>query len=141
LEQRYTLLTLGVAELDRSVAFYEAMGWKRSMKAAEGVAFFQCGGVALALYPRENLAQDVGLVDDGSGFRGVSIAFNTRTKDGVDTVLDEAAAAGGKVQKAGHDAPWGGYLGYFTDPDGHLWEVAWNPGFPLDAAGNVTLPD
>ncbi|ANK81295.1 MAG: glyoxalase [Rhizobiales bacterium NRL2] len=140
MEQRYTLLTLGVADLERSVAFYEYLGWRRSMRAASGVAFFQCGGVALGLYPRENLAKEAGVPDDGGGFRGVAVAHNTRSRDEVDSVLAEAEAAGGRVVRPAEEAFWGGYTGYFADPDGHLWEVAWNPGFPLDAEGNVTLP-
>ncbi|WP_416897139.1 MAG: VOC family protein [Minwuia sp.] len=141
MEQRFTLLTLGVADLGRSIAFYEALGWKRSMKGVNGVAFFQCNGVAFGLYPRGDLVSDTGLEDGGAGFRGVSIAFNTRTRNEVATVLDEAVSAGGTLIKAGQDTPWGGHVGYFADPDGHLWEVAWNPAFPLDEAGNVTLPD
>ncbi|PJK29542.1 VOC family protein [Minwuia thermotolerans] len=140
MEQRYTLLTLGVADLERSIAFYEYLGWRRSMRATEGVAFFQCGGVALSLYPRADLAKEAGVSDEGGGFRGVALAHNTRSREEVDTVLAEAEAAGGRIVRPAEEAFWGGYTGYFADPDGHLWEVAWNPGFPLDAEGNVTLP-
>ena len=140
MEQRYTLLTLGVTDLERSIAFYEALDWRRSMRATKGVAFFQCGGVALCLYPRENLAREAGVSDEGSGFRAFAIAYNTRSREEVDQVLAEAEAAGGKIVHPAEEAFWGGYTGYFADPDGHLWEVAWNPGFPLDVEGNVTLP-
>ena len=141
MEQRFTLLTLGVSDLAASVAFYERLGWQRAVRQAEGVAFFQCGGVALALYPREALATDAGVpcLPEGSG--AFAIAYNTRRREDVDAVLAEAAAAGARIAKPAEAAFWGGYSGCFRDPDGHLWEVAWNPGFPLDAAGAVTLPD
>lgn len=140
MEQRITLITLGVRDLGTSTAFFERLGWRRSVKRAEGVAFFQCGGIALSLYPRSELAQDAGVPDDGSGFSGFAIAHNVRSKDEVDTVLAEAAAAGARVVKPAQAAFWGGYSGYFSDPDGHLWEVAWNPDFALDEDGAVQLP-
>lgn len=142
MEQRLTLVTLGVSDLVRATTFYEALGWRRSMRTAEGVSFFQLGGIALGLYPRADLAADAGLKDGGeSGFGGVALAHNVRSREEVDAVLAEAEAAGGRVVKPAEEAFWGGYSGYFSDPEGHLWEVAWNPGFPLDDAGNVTLPD
>ncbi len=145
MEQRLTLVTLGVSDLARATAFYEALGWVRSVRAVEGAAFFQLGGIALGLYPRAALAADAGLdaADAAApgGFSGVTLAHNARTKEAVDTLLDEAVAAGGRLAKPAEDVFWGGYSGYFADPDGHLWEVAWNPGFPLDADGNVSLPD
>lgn len=140
MEQRISLITLGVANLARSIAFYERLGWQRSVKAAEGVAFFQAGGAVLGLYPRDDLARDAGVAANGSGFAGVALAYNTRSRDEVDTVLAEAEAAGGNLVKPAEEAFWGGYSGYFADPDGFLWEVAWNPGFPLDEDGNVQLP-
>lgn len=141
MEQRVSLITLGVADLGRARAFYERLGWKRSFRKAEGVAFFQAGGMALALWPRAELAKDANVTDDGGKFTGVALAYNTRSRDEVDTVLAEAVAAGGRLLKPAQQAFWGGYQGYFADPEGHLWEVAWNPGFALDADGNVTLPD
>lgn len=141
MEQRITLLTLGVRDLDRSTAFFEKLGWRRSVLQAEGVAFFQCGGIALGLYPRDDLARDAGVSAAGEGFGGFSVAYNTRSRDEVDAVLAEAAAAGAEIVKPAEEKFWGGYGGYFRDLDGHLWEVAWNAGFPLDAAGAVTLPD
>lgn len=141
MEQRVSLITLGVADLGRARAFYERLGWKRSFCKAEGVAFFQIGGLALALWPRVELAKDANATDDGGKFTGIALAYNTRSRDEVDTVLAEAVAAGGRLLKPAQQAFWGGYQGYFADPEGHLWEVAWNPGFALDADGNVTLPD
>ena len=141
MEQRFTLITLGVRDLARSAGFFARLGWRQSMRQAAGVAFFQCGSVALSLFPRADLARDAGLSDDGLGFEGFSIAYNARTSQEVDEVLAEAEAAGGRIVKPAEVAFWGGYSGYFQDLDGHLWEVAWNPGFPLDADGAVKLPD
>lgn len=141
MEQRVSLITLGVEDLARSRAFYERLGWKRSVQAAEGVAFFQAGGMALALWSRAELAKDACVSPDGSGFRGVALAYNTRTKEEVDAVLAEAAAAGAKLLKPAQDMFWGGYAGYFADPDGHPWEVAWNPGFAMKEDGSIVLPE
>ncbi|ODA66766.1 Glyoxalase-like domain protein [Methyloligella halotolerans] len=141
MEQRITLVTLGVRDLQKSAAFFERLGWRRSVKDVEGVAFYQCGSIALGLYPWEALAEDAGVAPDGQGFVGITLAHNVRTKDQVDSVLADAEAAGASIVKPAQDVFWGGYHGYFRDLDGHLWEVAWNPGFPLDADGAVTLPD
>jgi predicted lactoylglutathione lyase len=141
MEQRLSLVTLGVADLARSRAFYEALGWKRSAIRAERVAFFQMGGIVLALFGREDLAKDAGIPVEGSGFSGVAFAHNTRSRDEVDAVLAEAVGAGARLVKPAQEAFWGGYSGYFADPDRHLWEVAWNPGFPLDENGFLQLPD
>ena len=136
-----TIVTLGVRDLGRSTAFFERLGWRRSVSQAEGVSFFQCGSVALGLFPRSELARDAGISATGEGFGGFSIAYNTRFKEEVDVVLSEVKSAGGEVVKPAVDAFWGGYSGYFRDLDGHLWEVAWNPDFFLDGKGAVTLPD
>ncbi len=142
MEQRLSLVTLGVADLARAATFYERLGWTRALRAAEGVAFYQLNGTALALWPREELARDAGVADGGTrGFNGMALAYNTRSRDEVDVVLAEAEAAGGTVVKPARATFWGGYAGYFADPDGFLWEVAHNEGFALDARGNVTLPD
>ena len=141
MDQRITLITLGVADLQASRGFYERLGWKRSVKNAEGVAFFQAGGVALALYPRTSLAQDLGVEPAQSGFRAVTVAQNVRSPAEVGRVLEEAVKAGARLIKPGADVFWGGHVGYFADPDGYVWEVAWNPDFPLDADGRLTLPD
>lgn len=140
MEQRLTLVTLGVADLERAVAFYDALGWRRSVRDAPGVAFYQAGSIAFSLYPRTELAKDAGVSPDGGGFPGFALAHNVRSREEVDTTLAEAEAAGATIIKPAAEAFWGGYSGYFADPDGFLWEVAWNPGFALDQDGAVTLP-
>jgi catechol 2,3-dioxygenase-like lactoylglutathione lyase family enzyme len=141
MEQRISLITLGVRDLARSQAFYERLGWRRAMKKAEGVVFFQTGGVALSLWPIEDLAKDAKVGAKRSGFRGFALAYNARTRAEVDTVLNEAKAAGATILKPAKEVFWGGYAGYFADPDGFAWEVAWNPGFPMSADGSIRLPD
>ena len=143
MEQRLSLITLGVRDLARSRAFYaDGLGWTPSELSNENIVFFQCPSVVFGLYGRDTLAEDAALDNaDGSGFRGVTLAYNTRSKDEVDAVLAHAETIGAKIAKPAKDEFWGGYSGYFADPDGHLWEVAWNPGFAIDEAGNVTLPN
>ena len=141
MEQRVSLITLGVADLARSREFYERLGWRRSMANAEGIVFFQTGGMALGLYPRHELAKDANISARGDGFRGISLAYNARTRAEVDSVLNEAEAAGAKLVKPAQEAFWGGYSGYFSDPDGFLWEVAWNPSFPIAADGSIRIPE
>jgi predicted lactoylglutathione lyase len=140
MEQRVSLITLGVADLTRSREFYERLGWRRSMADAEGVVFFQAGGMALALFPRSELAKDANIYDDGRGFSGIALAYNARSREDVDSLLAEAQAAGAKIPKPAQQAFWGGYSGYFTDPDGFLWEVAWNPSFTIAQDGSIQLP-
>jgi predicted lactoylglutathione lyase len=139
MEQRVSIVTLGVANLKRSREFYERLGWRRSATGGEDVVFFQAGGMALALYPRDDLAKDATIAPDGHGFSGVALAYNTRTRAEVDSVLAEAEAAGAKVLKPAQQAFWSGYSGYFSDPDGHLWEVAWNPSFPIAEDGSIRI--
>ncbi len=141
MEQRITLITLGVADLARSQDFYQRLGWRRSMAQAEGVVFFQVGGIGLALYPRDELAKDANLSAKGSGFSGMTLAYNARNREEVDAVLAEASTAGAKILKPAEEAFWGGYSGYFADPDGFAWEVAWNPTFPIAADGSIRIPD
>jgi catechol 2,3-dioxygenase-like lactoylglutathione lyase family enzyme len=141
MEQRVSLITLGVADLKRSSEFYERLGWRRSMTKAEGVVFFQAGGMALALYPRNELAKDAEIASEGYGFSGISLAYNTRRREEVDSVLAEAQAAGARLLKPAEEAFWGGYSGYFADPDGFLWEVAWNPSFAMTKDGSIRVPD
>jgi predicted lactoylglutathione lyase len=141
MEQRVSIITLGVADLKRSREFYERLGWRRSMAKAEGVVFFQAGGMALALYPRYELAKDANVTPHGDGFRGISLAYNARNRGEVDSVLEDAEAAGAKLLKAGQEAFWGGYSGYFSDLDGFLWEVAWNPSFPMAEDGSLRIPE
>jgi catechol 2,3-dioxygenase-like lactoylglutathione lyase family enzyme len=141
MEQRVSLITLGVANLERSREFYERLGWRRSMAKAEGVVFFQAGGMALALYPRHELAKDANIAADGHGFNGMSLAYNARNREEVDSVLAEVISAGARLLKPAQQAFWGGYSGYFADPDGFLWEVAWNPSFPIAEDGAIRIPD
>ncbi|HEY9213050.1 MAG TPA: VOC family protein [Ancylobacter sp.] len=137
-----SLITLGVTDLPRAIAFYEALGLVRRVKAAVGVAFFQAGGVVLSLYPRHDLAADAGVVDGRPGvFGGIALACNRQSRAEVDTTLIRAVAAGGRGLRPAQPAVWGGYSGYVTDPDGHPWEIAHNPGFPLDEEGRISLPD
>lgn len=139
MEQRYSLITLGVADMARARRFYEdGLGWKRG-NADEAVTFYQTPGGMLGLYGREALADDAKVAPDGQGFAGITLAYNARSREEVDAVLAEAVAAGARLVKAAEDVFWGGYSGYFADPDGHLWEVAWNPFWSIDAEGRVSL--
>jgi len=140
MEQPVSIISLAVVDLDRSIAFYEKLGWTRSFAAAEGIAFFQIGGLAFSLYPHDNMARDIGIPVEGSGFSGVALAHNTRAREGVDAALGEAEQAGGDIVRAATDQFWDGYAGCFSDLDGHLWEAAWNPHFPIADDGSITLP-
>jgi len=141
MEQRISIVTLGVAHLERSRGFYERLGWKRSSASTGDIVFFQAGSMALALYPRRHLAKDANIAADGQGFAGFAIAYNARSRDEVNAVLAEAAAAGAKILKPAQEAFWGGYSGYFCDPDNFPWEVAWNPSFPIAEDGSIHLPE
>ena len=141
MEPRVSIITLGVADLARARAFYERMGFRASSASQGDIVFFQAGGLALALYPRAALAEDATLAETGSGFRGVTLAHNVREKAQVGAILAEADAAGGRIGKPAQDVFWGGHSGHFADPDGHLWEVAWNPHLPILADGSVRFPD
>jgi predicted lactoylglutathione lyase len=141
LEQRISLVTLGGSDLNRSISFYEGLGWERSVRAATRVAFFQMGGMAFGLYSHDKLAEDAKLPGGGSGFGGVAMAQNARSKEEVDQILAEAVAAGGKLLKPAEEVFWGGYSGYFADPDGNPWEIAWNPSFEILEDGSIRLPD
>ena len=138
---RLSLVTLGVDDLATAIKFYEEMGLQRRLRNAEGVAFFEAGGVILGLYGRTELAKDVQIENSKPGFSGVALAYNVPSEAEVDLVLGAAAKAGGKVLKKADRLFWGGYAGYFADPEGHIWEVAHNPGFSFDAHGNVVVPD
>ncbi len=139
MDQRVSVITLGVADLERSCSFYAALGWQRGNKD-EGVVFFQIPGAVFALWSRAALAEEARLTDTGAAFGGIALAYNARSKEEVDAVLAEAKAAGATLLKPAEEVFWGGYSGYFADPDGHPWEVAWNPGWSLDAEGRVSLP-
>ena len=140
-EPRISFITLGVAEIAKARAFYEALGLKASSASNDSVAFFDVGGIVLSLFGRNALAADVGVQPGETSFAGVTLAHNVNSESEVDEVLREAVAAGAKLLKKGQPTFWGGYAGYFADPDGHLWEVAFNPFMPLDAEGRVTLPE
>lgn len=141
MEQRLSIITLGVSDLRRSREFYERLGWRKSSASSDGIVFFQACGMALALYPRHELAKDANVSADGEGFNGITLAYNTRSREEVDAVLAEAQHAGARILKPAQEAFWGGYSGYFSDPDGFLWEVAWNPFFPIAADGAIQIPD
>jgi predicted lactoylglutathione lyase len=137
-DQRVSLVTLGVGELARARAFYEALGWKTNAQPEDDVVFFQTGGMIVALWSRESLAEDSG-VTDGGGWGGVTLAYNVRSPEEADAVLEEARAAGALIVREGGKTFWGGYSGVFADPDGHPWEVAHNPHWTLADDGSVRL--
>jgi uncharacterized protein len=142
METRLSLLTLGVADLARSVRFFrDGLGFPTSYEDGAPVAFFRNGGSRLALYPLEHLAADIGpgVPAVHHPFSGITLAHNTRSKEEVPLVLAQAEAAGARVVKLAQDLSWGGYGGYFTDPDGYHWEVAWNPFFPFAEDGSVIV--
>ena len=146
MEARLTLITLGVADVARATAFYERLGFVRGAGSNAHISFFQAGGVVLAVFGRSALAEDAQVAPDApgvkaaAGFSGISLAHNVRSESEVDAVLAEAVAAGATLTKPAHKTFWGGYSGYFSDPDGHLWEVAHNPFLPLNEAGMPQLP-
>lgn len=139
MEPRVSLITLGVADLARSRAFYEKLGFKASSLGGDGVVFFEIGALGLSLFPRESLAGDAKVAAEGAGFRAITLAHNVRTREQVADLIAEAVRAGAALVKASEEAFWGGQSGYFADPDGYLWEVAWNPDAPLGANGEFTL--
>ena len=141
MEQRLTVVTLGVSDLARSRAFYEALGWTTGAAPDDDVVFFQSGGMVVALWGRSQLAEDSGVTDTG-GWGGVTLAHNVGSPEEVDAVVAEAEAAGAKIARPGAPTFWGGYSGVFIDPDGHPWEVAHNPHWKLGEDGSVALnPD
>lgn len=141
---RISLVVLGVADVATSVQFYETLGFVRKVRATgDEIAFLDAGGVALALYSWDKLADDASMPAEPRpiAFRGIAIAWNCASPQEVDEVIKAAMAAGGRLLKPGLKAEWGGYSGYFADPDGHAWEVAHNPGFSFAEDGRVILPD
>ena len=139
MEQRVSLITLGVADLARSRAFYESLGW--AGHEIEETFFVQAGGIAIVLWSRAKLAEDAGVsAGDGDGFGGLTLAQNVASRDEVDAVMAVADKAGARVTKPAQETFYGGYAGYFADPDGHLWEIAPNPGVTLNPDGSLTLP-
>ncbi|MGD1909361.1 MAG: VOC family protein [Rivularia sp. (in: cyanobacteria)] len=141
MRQKLNIVTLGVKDLKRSLNFYiDGLGWKPSSTSTENIAFFSMGGIVFALYPREKLAEDATINSDGSGFSGITLAYNTKEQAEVDEVLKKVESLGASIVKKPETVFWGGYSGYFADFDGHLWEVAWNPFFKFDESDNLILP-
>ena len=139
LDPRISLITLGVEDVARSTAFYERLGWKKSAASQEAVTFIQLKGAVLGLFSRQSLAEDAHVENTPRGFSGITLAHNVSSERGVDAVYKFALSCGATPVKAPEKVFWGGYSGYFADPDGHLWEVAYNPFFPLDKEGHVVL--
>jgi catechol 2,3-dioxygenase-like lactoylglutathione lyase family enzyme len=140
MEQRVSLVTLGVGDLARARAFYEGLGWTTRADPADDVVFFRAGGMIVALWDRVRLAEDSGVQDSG-GWGGVTLAHNVRSPEEVDAVVEEARAAGAAIVREPAKTFWGGYSAAFTDPDGHPWEVAHNPRWTILDDGSVELPD
>lgn len=141
MRQKLTIITLGVNDLERSREFYQhGLGWEPSKASQDGIVFFDLGGVGLALYPMDELAKDATTSAKRSGFSGITLAHNARSVEEVDAVLQKAEQAGAKITKKAQKVFWGGYSGYFADPDGHLWEVAWNPFIEMDEQGALIFP-
>jgi uncharacterized protein len=140
MKQSVSLITLGVSDYVRSKAFYEAIGWAPAMDVEE-TAFFAANGVVLVLWSRDKLAADMGVEDDGARWGGIALAHNVASDDEVERVIEDARANGARVTREPSRTFYGGYAGAFCDPDGHVWEVAHNPGFGLTDDGSVILPD
>lgn len=141
MQPRINIITLGVKNFAEAVAFYEkGLGWKLAKASQDDIAFFPLNGVVLALYPYVKLAEDAKVSSEGSGFRGVTLAHNAKSDAEVDEVLKTAEAAGAKIVKPAEKVFWGGYSGYFSDPEGYLWEVAHNPYFQFDVNDNLIMP-
>jgi uncharacterized protein len=138
MEQRLSVVTLGVHDLARARAFYEALGWSTRAAPDDDVVFFQAGGLVVSLWSRESLAEDSAVADSG-GWGGITLAHNVGSPGEVDAVIAEAEAAGATIGRPGAETFWGGYSGVFIDPDGHPWEVAHNPHWTLEEDGSVRL--
>lgn len=135
MEQRISLITLAVTDLDRAARFYEALGWARC-DGPDGIVAFDLIGQTLGLYPRQSLADDLGIPAEAiGGFSGITLAHNLRQRDEVAALMARAEAAGARMLKPAQEVFWGGLVGYFADPDGHVWEIAWNPHAPLSPEG------
>ncbi len=141
LERRISLITLGVADVARSTDFYQRLGWSKSSASNDDVTFIQLKGTVLGLFSRSHLAEDARVENTPPGFSGVTLAYNVASEIGVDAVVKFVMSCGATLVKAPEKVFWGGYSGYVADPDGHLWEIAHNPFFPLDEHGHVVLPE
>lgn len=140
MRQKINIITLGVLDLKKTLEFYEnGLGWKKSKASQANIAFFQMGGIVLAFYPKDSLAEDAKIPLDGNGFSGITIAYNAKTETEVDEVLKEVEKLGAKILKPAEKVFWGGYSGYFKDLDGHLFEVAHNPFVEFDENDNLKI--
>ena len=140
MKQNLHIVTLGVRDFEKSRNFYrEVLGWKLSGASNDGIAFFQAGGVVLAIYPRDRLAEDALVPPEGSGFSGITLAYNAQSESEVDEIIKDLKSKGVKIVKEPQKVFWGGYSSYFADPDDYRWEVAYNPFFPFDESGNLKL--
>jgi hypothetical protein len=139
MRQKFTLITLGVRDFQKSLAFYEGLGWTQSKFSQEQYALFPLGGIVLGLYPLKSLEQDTTLSYQASSFSGMSISYNATSEEEVDAVLEEAKRLGATIVKPAQKVFWGGYSGYFKDLDGYLFEVAFNPFWAIDSEGNLVL--
>ena len=140
LERRISLITLGVSDVARSTEFYARLGWTKSSASNDDVTFIQLKGIVLGLFSRASLAADADVENTPSGYAGITLAYNVSSEIGVDAVVKFAVSCGARLVKAPEKVFWGGYSGYVADPDGHLWEIAYNPFFPQDEHGHVILP-
>jgi catechol 2,3-dioxygenase-like lactoylglutathione lyase family enzyme len=140
MDARINLITLGVSDLNKSLQFYEkGLGWKRSAASQENVAFIKLNGIVLSLYPRHLLAEDITINEAGSGFSGITLAYNAKSETEVDAVIKQVEQLGATILKQPQKVFWGGYSSYFKDPDGYIFEVAYNPFFPFDANDNLDI--
>ena len=138
MEQRLTIVGLGVEDLSVSSDFYEnKFGWKKLASSNEDICFFQLNGILLSIYGRQKLAEDATVSHEGSGFKGFTLAYNTRSESEVDSIIEELEERGVQIVKRPQKVFWGGYSSYIADPDGNLWEIAFNPFLPLDETGNA----
>lgn len=141
MRRKINVITLGVEDLQKATAFYEqGLGWKKSPASTDNLVLFSLGGLGLALYPRKMLAKDAAVAEEGSGFSGITLSINTSTQTEVDEVLNQVEKSGAAIVKPAQKVFWGGYSGYFKDPDGHLIEVAHNPFWEIDENGNLKIP-
>ena len=138
MEQRLTIITLGVKNLYKSTEFYETQfGWKKSASSNESITFFSLNGIYISLYEKEKLAEDAEIDASGEGFKGFTLAYNARSKEEVDQIFDDFKSKGVKIIKSPQEVFWGGYSGYVADLDGNLWEIAFNPYLKIDENGNI----
>lgn len=138
----FSIVTLGVSDLNVSATFYRALGWEQRGNPSDGITWFRTSGTWIGLFGHADLADDVGEAsDEPRGFRGITLALNFNSESEVDTALQLAVESGARLVKRAEHAAWGGYSGYFADPDGHVWEAAYAPMFPVDVNGSIDIPE